>query len=492
MRLPLLHLVVAALGLAVALVVAGPAAAQILSPGKLSRPHAELEGIRQCTACHQLGTPGVSAALCLECHAPLAERVRAEKGYHAQVESDCATCHQEHLGVEFALVRMDPARFDHSTTGFLLEGNHRDVACRDCHTPALVADPAVRRYAAEHGALERTYLGLPVTCASCHRDDDPHGRQFTGRACTDCHSVAGWDRVPGFDHAATRYPLTGRHAAVECAQCHTPARGAAATTVYRPVEFGSCTACHQDPHEGSMRESCESCHRTTGWERVDRSAIEARFDHGTTRFDLVGGHAELSCASCHDARTASRLAGIRIQFVPGTAARAYPRPRTGSCLSCHQDSHDGVFTATAGGADCAGCHGEHDWIPAAYDLARHDREAAFALEGAHRTVACADCHRSDAGALVFRPPSATCTDCHADDDPHAGQFPGQACSSCHAQEAFRIPAFDHARTRFALDGVHREVACAGCHRTETPPDGVPFVRYAPLGTACRDCHEDVR
>jgi hypothetical protein len=295
--------------------------------------------------------------------------------------------------------------------------------------------------------------------------------------------------VTAFDHAATRYPLTGRHASVQCAACHQSA-GESSAPLYRPLAFGSCTSCHQDPHEGAMRERCESCHSVTGWERVDRSALERRFDHASTRFDLIGRHAELTCASCHDAGAAARLEGIRIQFVAGTARRAYPRPRTGTCLSCHLDPHEGVFDARPGGADCAGCHGEHGWLPASYDLERHDRDVTFALEGAHRTVACADCHRTQSGALVFRPPSAACSDCHASDDPHAGQFADRACSSCHTQESFRVPAFDHARTRFPLDGVHREVACAGCHVTEAGVGGQALVRYSPLGTACRDCHAE--
>ena len=34
----------------------GGATAQVLSPGQLAEPHAELEGVRHCTGCHEAGT----------------------------------------------------------------------------------------------------------------------------------------------------------------------------------------------------------------------------------------------------------------------------------------------------------------------------------------------------------------------------------------------------------------------------------------------------
>jgi hypothetical protein len=55
-------------------------------------------------------------------------------------------------------------------------------------------------------------------------------------------------------------------------------------------------------------------------------------------------------------------------------------------------------------------------------------------------------------------------------------------------ETFRIAAFDHSRTRFPLDGRHRDVECADCHVMVTAADGREFRRYRPVGTQCRDCH----
>jgi len=58
-----------------------PAGAQI-SPGDLTKSHAQLEGMLNCTKCHVLGDK-VSNDKCLECHKELKARIDQKKGYHA-------------------------------------------------------------------------------------------------------------------------------------------------------------------------------------------------------------------------------------------------------------------------------------------------------------------------------------------------------------------------------------------------------------------------
>ena len=86
------------------------AQAQLLSPGRLAQAHVELEGLRNCTSCHALGQRGVSAERCLDCHEELSTRIAEGTGYHATVPEDaCADCHQDHLGEDFDLRRLDEA-----------------------------------------------------------------------------------------------------------------------------------------------------------------------------------------------------------------------------------------------------------------------------------------------------------------------------------------------------------------------------------------------
>ena len=63
---------IAALGLLVACVlVTPPAAAQLFSPGALSRPHRDLEGIDNCQKCHAAGKQ-LDPQLCLPGRGPIA------------------------------------------------------------------------------------------------------------------------------------------------------------------------------------------------------------------------------------------------------------------------------------------------------------------------------------------------------------------------------------------------------------------------------------
>jgi hypothetical protein len=236
-----------------------------------------------------------------------------------------------------------------------------------------------------------------------------------------------------------------------------------------------------------MRGTCESCHTTDGWRSSDRRSFEAAFDHSRTRFALQGAHQRATCAACHRVRPASDTA-IKLTFMARADTGDYPRPLATDCLSCHLDTHRGAFARTPGGMRCDNCHGLDGWRPTTYDVARHNRET-YKLDGAHLAVPCGDCHAgpTPGAAPRFRLGAVTCQDCHAKDDKHGGQFAGRACTECHTTATFKIAAFDHSKTRYPLDGAHRDVPCASCHRTETTPHG-PVVRYRPLGTKCTSCH----
>ena len=78
--------------------------AQLLSPGDLARPHAELEGLSNCTQCHVAGEQ-VPQERCLACHETLARRLQEGAGYHANVAGDCVDCHSDHRGLDYEMVR---------------------------------------------------------------------------------------------------------------------------------------------------------------------------------------------------------------------------------------------------------------------------------------------------------------------------------------------------------------------------------------------------
>jgi hypothetical protein len=507
-----------------------PLQAQLLSPGKLAEPHQELEGLRNCTACHQLGSRGVAAQRCTSCHTSVGARIAVGRGYHATVpDGACASCHQDHLGLEFALVRFDEASFDHQEAGYRLEASHAALDCRTCHDPGLVTDPVVLAEKADHGALSRTFLGLPTECVGCHQKDDPHGAQFSTRGCADCHDAGEWTTPTRFDHLQTEFPLEGLHREVGCAECH----GTGSTARYTELAFRACSDCHADPHDGAMQGGCASCHVTGGWSSLRSGDIESSFDHSRTSFTLRGAHASAECSTCHRTGRPPSSELVRIAYVRGTSDRAYPLPVAETCSSCHVDRH--VFPESPQRwRRCADCHSEAVWSPSDFGATRH-AQSTFALSGAHETTPCIACHFDadrghtrytlavaatrcedchtdddphgglyagfecvtchtteafDAVSFAHEPPPATCAGCHVSDDPHAGQFEGRDCASCHAIDAFTIAAFDHSTTRYPLDGAHDDADCASCHTVDDGESKV--VRYRPLGMECTDCHGESR
>ena len=513
------------------------AGAQLISPGKVSTAHKDLEGMGNCTKCHQLRTRGVDGERCLSCHIALSARIEERTGYHGQLQDrNCGSCHKEHLGRDFKLVRMDPDTFPHSAAGFDLVGAHSQADCRACHTPDLVVAPVVLEEMKNPGGLARTYLGLDPACASCHRRENPHREQFAGRDCGVCHTEMEWEDPSDFDHTQTSFPLQGRHGSVECAGCHVPEQlsGGSESIRYTPVEASDCSACHESQHPSQLRGRCDGCHVPNGWLQVNRTAMESTFDHTSTDFELVGAHGRLECAACHQGGRASRT-GIELVFPAGVRGRSYPVPEFGSCVSCHVDQHQGVFEDKS----CDTCHGPDFFDPPDYDRAQHEMEARFLLTGAHEVTPCSACHEvgeGDGVGFVFRfedPGSClachqpddphegafrtdgcdgchstsaflvdpfdhrllnesgwtgVCVDCHADEDPHVGQFTNRACNECHETEAFSIPVFDHETTSFPLEGAHDSVPCSDCHKKELGPRGQSMVRYRPLEQTCTACH----
>ncbi len=470
---------------------------QFISPGKLAKSHANdahLNGITNCTKCHELRSPGAARDKCLECHVPMRNRLNERLGLHSTFEEeDCGACHKDHFGADFDMVRFDTASFEHNEkTDYELVDSHAEAECRSCHKADLVEAEDVRDFKGEHGALDRTWLGLGTTCNGCHSPETPHEGQFGDSSCDECHAVTTWEEAASFDHDQSRFRLLGKHRDVACEDCHKPLRNAQREKYvqYVQMEFDLCQDCHEDEHEGKRGNDCTECHVNSGWHRIRRETFEEGWDHSLTEFELVGHHAEAECSTCHG-KPPKRDEEIDVRFVVTTLDFTYPRPVAEDCVSCHRDYHRGVFEDSLGGIVCDDCHSEHDWLPVDYDVERHNEQSPFALEGAHVTTPCNLCHpEPDDGqeAAQFTIEKQDCVSCHAEDEPHQDQFTDRPCEDCHDSRAFLIPDYDHSQTEFPLDGKHQDVPCASCHPEESDAGGDPVVRYKPLDYECRDCH----
>src|SRR5262249_30800333 len=76
-----------------------------VSPGPLAKAHSHLEGLSNCTQCHEKGA-GIPDFKCLSCHdhSNLKRRVAVGKGFHASAVvkgKPCYTCHSDHKGTNF-------------------------------------------------------------------------------------------------------------------------------------------------------------------------------------------------------------------------------------------------------------------------------------------------------------------------------------------------------------------------------------------------------
>jgi hypothetical protein len=298
------------------------------------------------------------------------------------------------------------------------------------------------------------------SCRTCHEQRDAayvheHVDTF-GTTCLNCHD--GVDSYgEDFDHGT--WKLEGGHADASCAGCHAGSTTLAALRATRTT----CVACHadRDVHEGRLGTDCASCHSTTSWEEAADG-----FDHGRTRFALVGRHADADCLACHVDRQWTGL---------GT-----------TCEACHaaDDPHDGQFDQS-----CASCHTPADRTPSTFDHAT----TRFKLVLAHAKPECAACHPD--GRFASTP--TTCVGCHRADDRHKGNL-GSRCETCHRARSWSDTSFTHDQARFRLTGAHVEALCTKCHATLTAYRGTPRTCYAchkaddahdrRFGTDCSACH----
>ena len=519
-----------------------PAGAQI-SPGDLTKSHAQLEGMLNCTKCHVLGDK-VSNDKCLECHKELKARIDQKKGYHASTEvkgKDCFTCHSDHHGRAFNIVRFDTDKFDHQLTGYKLTGAHIKQDCIACHKDERIESADLRK-------KEFTYLGLKTECIACHRDAH---QNTLDKDCASCHNTEAFSPAPLVDHGKTDFPLKGQHKDVDCNRCHEITfENSALLQHFAGVPFNTCAVCHEDVHKNAFGQNCKECHNE---ESFHQFGGQSSFNHSQTRFPLEGKHKKVDCASCHQmtANTAPEqlfkdyknkdfntcvtchedihearlgidckschtvesfqkllnpdrfdhgLTGYALEGKHKTvdcrkchenkATDPLPHDR---CIDCHEDYHQGQMAQNQVNPDCTECHTVQGFPGSTYTVEKHNA-GRFPLEGAHLATPCLDCHHKE-DKWAFKNIGENCIDCH--DNVHVGYldekyYPQQACSRCHTSEAWTAVNFDHTPTGFGLQGKHQTTTCVSCHKPDINPT-IPAgkVAFTGLKQDCISCHDNV-
>jgi hypothetical protein len=309
---------------------------------KTKWPLTGAHGSVDCTKCHaQASVNGFQTTRwrtpsndCKFCHAnPHKERTQAKASFADTVA--CTACHSTSAWKSKDGATGD-AKFDHSTTGFPLTGQHSKAACTQCHNAT-----SIKR-----------------DCNACHTD---FHRGRLSQQCDNCHNSASFHVVKPLEiHRMTRLPLTGMHVLADCTQCHVRASEQRYTDA--PIE---CYACHQRdyerpgifPHQATatsaaLPRDCSMCHRAVAWVPANvppnfasaawssNPQTRAPVEHDL-RFPVgFGSHRGAACSDCH-----ASLAS----------------PRSVRCVGCHAHAPTTIMQQHKGptatdGAGCLSCH----------------------------------------------------------------------------------------------------------------------------------------
>ncbi|MCF8365195.1 MAG: cytochrome C [Bacteroidales bacterium] len=517
-----------------ALLFGGISAFGQLSPGDLAEVHAHLEGLSNCTKCHTLGNK-VSDDKCLDCHKEIKNLIGQNRGYHVSLEvktKNCFECHNDHHGRNFQIIRFEADKFDHNLSGYELSGAHSKKDCKDCHKPDFIVS-------SKYKEKKNTYLGLETACLSCHKD---YHQGTLPANCSECHTLEKFKPAPKFDHNKAKFQLRGKHQTLECIKCHKIGeKDGEKYQEFIGIEYANCTNCHEDVHKNKFGTNCIKCHNEESFHEIKNLDV---LDHDRTSFPLKGKHIAVECKKCHKTNYTNPLPHASCldchedyhkgQFirdgkntectschsVQGFQGSSYTIerhadskfPLTGAhvatpCFACHKKNEEWNFKKT--GINCIDCHTDiHDlfidkkYYPEADCKKCHETSrwrtiffdhqlTEFKLLDAHAKLTCRDCHFPETGGIKvqrFKELNAECIQCHQ--DIHYSQFEtgGKTdCLRCHAFTDWKAEKFDHDKTRFVLDGKHRDVACIQCHK-EVTVDNKTYIKYRLERFKCEDCH----
>jgi hypothetical protein len=381
--------------------------------------------------------------------------------------------------------------FDHLTTGFELDGVHRDLPCESCHLNAVFrgtprncgtchikgslfnATPKTTTHIASTNncaACHNTISFRPQmhfdhaevmgTCVSCHNGViatgmtiPPHPR--TNQNCAACHTVISWNPPSTVDH--TQIPMavagfciichngkdaTGKNAghiatSLECGDCHLTTTWLGADFDHTGITSG-CVSCHNGTKavgkQGNHMPTtnlCENCH-TTGIGTKTPNWAPSKFDH--TQMTTVN-----TCLPCHNGTvkiTTGSVSGLPVNHVPLSSA-------TPDCILCH-GNNPAAETWTVLAADIPTLHTKLN------------------------TGNCVLCHGGETFAGVpapFIPMSISGVSPYKKAPlapPHIPVLAGTDCSACHGA-AYQAGGFGPATAMSVTTHTFVSTTCDVCH-----------------------------
>ncbi|MDF1696129.1 MAG: hypothetical protein P1U56_09870 [Saprospiraceae bacterium] len=512
-----------------------------ISPGKLSLPHSHLEGISNCTQCHDLGNK-VPDQKCLNCHIEIDQLIQSNRGFHVSQEvktKECVDCHNDHHGEKFDMVRWDEEAFNHTLAGYPLEGQHAVIDCRACHQPDNIQDQKLKQ-------RKDTYLGMGTACLDCHSD---YHQNTLGNDCLQCHNFDQFDPAQKFNHTTANFQLNGAHAQVSCLECHPKSlKNGQEFQRFTDIPHAACTDCHSDAHQGNLEGACTQCHTEQSFSRF---VGQSKFNHNTTSFELKGSHIKVGCFECHTSTAnATTIFQDKLTIQETNCIECHADVHEGKfgtdciqchseesffalkemnsfdhsitdfpligqhvlvdcklchtdrftapidhheCKNCHQDYHHGEFKKDGQSPDCIACHTVNEKFTYTTFGPTEHQASFFPLEGAHLATPCFACH-VDEEHWSFRNIGQSCVDCH--DDIHENEinaiyYPNQDCTVCHTSESWRDISFDHSTTQWDLTGQHSNIECRTCHFESVENSTTIKQQFSNLESECISCHANI-
>jgi predicted CXXCH cytochrome family protein len=150
----------------------------------------------------------------------------------------------------------------------------------------------------------------------------------TNKSCTECH------KIPTTNMLATG----GKHATMSCEECH----------VGHPPEeehsYTGCMECHE-PHSAEMgEESCAHCHRAHTATKVAYSynmpsqyCVACHQESMDVLAASQSKHSGIACALCHQE---THKATVSCQHCHGGPHPEHVMKKIGICAACHHTAHD--------------------------------------------------------------------------------------------------------------------------------------------------------
>jgi hypothetical protein len=379
--------------------------------------------------------------------------------------------------------------FDHLSTGFELDGVHRDLSCESCHINAV-------------------FKGTPRNCGTCHIQGSPYNATPkttthipSSNNCIACHNTIAFRPDVHFDHREVMGSCVSCHNGVlaegkgpthpatsqNCAACHSVLTWNPTTTVDHtqiPLAVaGFCIICHNGTQATGKPANhlvtnleCGDCHLTTTW-------LGADFDHtgittgcvschdGTKAVGKQGNHMPTTntCENCHTTGIGTKLPNWTPSIFDHTQMTVT------TCATCHSGAVK-ISTGFVSGQptthvppipstiDCGVCHGNtpsaETWTVLAASIAT--------LHSGLSVTNCLMCHAGQSFAGVPAPyiPMSTSgvSPYHAAplSPPHIPILVGTDCSACHGA-AYQTGGFGPATAMSAAKHAFVSTTCNACH-----------------------------